>query len=202
MILALKRVYEAPEPGDGMRILVDRLWPRGIARDKAGIDLWLRDIAPSDALRKRFHAKPEAWDAFCAAYEAELQGEAAQAAAKDLRARLCGEGISPPYRELGRLRPGKARAHEDSRRRAANRAKRERAHDRETDPRHGRSRPRDRGGNRRLLDRSAEQSGPARGLSHNGGGDLGADGRKDRWLRPKRRHRGVAAWDRASPTPP
>ena len=87
-ILALKRVYEAPEPGDGMRILVDRLWPRGIARDKAGIDLWLRDIAPSDALRQSFHAKPDEWDAFCAAYEAELQGEAAQAAAKDLRERL------------------------------------------------------------------------------------------------------------------
>jgi len=87
-ILAVKRVYEAPEPGDGTRILVDRLWPRGVAKDKAGIDLWLRDIAPSDALRQRFHAKPDAWDAFCAAYEAELQGEAAQAAAQDLRDRL------------------------------------------------------------------------------------------------------------------
>lgn len=55
--LKLKRVYEAPEASDGTRILVDRLWPRGIAKDKARIDLWLKDIAPSDALRKRFHGK-------------------------------------------------------------------------------------------------------------------------------------------------
>ena len=86
--VALKRVYEPPDPGDGTRVLVDRLWPRGIARDKARIDLWLKDIAPSGALRKRFHAKPESWDAFCAAYAAELEGAAAQAAAKDLHDRL------------------------------------------------------------------------------------------------------------------
>jgi len=84
MALALKRVYLPPDAGDGTRILVDRLWPRGIAKDKARIDLWLKDIAPSDALRKRFHGKPDDWDAFCAAYFAELEGAAAQAAAKDL----------------------------------------------------------------------------------------------------------------------
>jgi uncharacterized protein YeaO (DUF488 family) len=82
--LAVKRVYDKPEAGDGTRILVDRLWPRGIAKDKAGIDLWLREIAPSDALRKRFHGKPDDWDAFCAAYDSELRGGAAQAAAKEL----------------------------------------------------------------------------------------------------------------------
>ena len=86
--LALKRVYAPPDAGDGTRILVDRLWPRGIARDKARIDLWLKDIAPSDALRKRFHGKPDDWDAFCAAYFAELEDAAAQAAAKDLLDRL------------------------------------------------------------------------------------------------------------------
>jgi uncharacterized protein YeaO (DUF488 family) len=86
--LAVKRVYEKPEAGDGTRILVDRLWPRGIAKDKAGIDLWLRDIAPSDALRKRFHGKPDDWDAFCAAYDSELRGAAAQAVARDLLHRL------------------------------------------------------------------------------------------------------------------
>jgi uncharacterized protein YeaO (DUF488 family) len=86
--LAVKRVYEAPDPGDGTRILVDRLWPRGLAKDKAKIDLWLKDIAPSDALRKRFHAKPAEWDAFRAAYADELKGAAAQAAAKTLRERL------------------------------------------------------------------------------------------------------------------
>ncbi|ACP26187.1 hypothetical protein NGR_c24300 [Sinorhizobium fredii NGR234] len=83
--LKLKRVYEAPEASDGTRILVDRLWPRGIAKDKARIDLWLKDIAPSDALRKRFHGKPEDWQAFCEAYAAELEGEGPQAAVKELR---------------------------------------------------------------------------------------------------------------------
>jgi uncharacterized protein YeaO (DUF488 family) len=86
--LALKRVYEPPDAGDGTRILVDRLWPRGIAKDRARIDLWLKDIAPSDALRKRFHARPEDWDAFRAAYQAELESPAAQAAAKELLDRM------------------------------------------------------------------------------------------------------------------
>ena len=84
----LKRVYALPHRDDGMRILVDRLWPRGIAKTEARIDLWLKDIAPSSALRKRFHGKPEDWDAFCAAYFAELEGAAAQAAAKELLACL------------------------------------------------------------------------------------------------------------------
>lgn len=86
--LVLKRVYEPPGAGDGTRILVDRLWPRGIARDKARIGLWLKDIAPSDALRKRFHSKPEDWKAFCTAYFDELEEAAAQAAVKDLLDRL------------------------------------------------------------------------------------------------------------------
>ena len=86
--LVLKRVYELPDQGDGTRILVDRLWPRGIAKDKARIDLWLKDIAPSDALRKRFHGKPDDWDAFRAAYFAELGGAAAKAAAQELLDRL------------------------------------------------------------------------------------------------------------------
>ena len=86
--LVLKRVYEPPSAGDGTRILVDRLWPRGIARDKARIDIWLKDIAPSDGLRKRFHGRPDEWDAFCAAYAAELETASAQAAAEDLLDRV------------------------------------------------------------------------------------------------------------------
>ena len=86
--LVLKRVYEQPQAGDGIRILVDRLWPRGIAKDKARVDLWLKDIAPSRGLRKRFHGKPDEWDAFCRAYFAELEGAAAQAATRDLLDRL------------------------------------------------------------------------------------------------------------------
>ena len=83
--LTIKRVYEPPAKNDGTRILVDRLWPRGIAKDKARIDLWLKDIAPSDGLRKRFHATPENWDEFRDAYAIELKATAAQAAAKLLR---------------------------------------------------------------------------------------------------------------------
>ncbi|WP_026618787.1 YeaO (DUF488 family protein) [Ensifer sp. WSM1721] len=95
--LQLKRVYEAPEASDGTRILVDRLWPRGIAKDKARIDLWLKDIAPSDALRKRFHGKPEDWEAFCKAYAAQLEGEAAQVAVSELRERLKGGPVTLLY---------------------------------------------------------------------------------------------------------
>jgi uncharacterized protein YeaO (DUF488 family) len=91
----LKRVYEPPAAGDGTRILVDRLWPRGIAKDKAKIDLWLRDIAPSDALRKRFHGHPEDWDAFRAAYAAELTR--AGEAVRDLRRYLRKGGVTLLY---------------------------------------------------------------------------------------------------------
>ena len=60
----LKRVYEAPAAGDGMRILVDRLWPRGVAKADAAVDLWLKDQAPSTALRKRFGHDPARWPEF------------------------------------------------------------------------------------------------------------------------------------------
>jgi uncharacterized protein YeaO (DUF488 family) len=84
----VKRVYEPAEPGDGLRVLVDRLWPRGISKDKARIDLWLKDIAPSDALRRRVHADPNAWDAFVIDYAHELEREAARSAVAELRKRL------------------------------------------------------------------------------------------------------------------
>lgn len=86
--LKLKRVYEPPEAADGTRILVDRLWPRGIAREKARVDLWLKAIAPSDALRQRFHRKPEEWEQFRAAYAAELEGPAAREALRELLDRM------------------------------------------------------------------------------------------------------------------
>jgi uncharacterized protein YeaO (DUF488 family) len=88
MALKIKRAYEEAAGDDGMRILVDRLWPRGIAKEKANVDLWLKEIAPSDSLRKRFHAKPEKWDAFLKAYFAELDSDAAAEAAKELRRHL------------------------------------------------------------------------------------------------------------------
>ena len=82
--IKLKRIYEAPAASDGTRILVDRLWPRGIA--KAKVDLWLKEMAPSDALRKRFHGHPEDWDEFRKAYAAELKQ--ADEAVKELRGHL------------------------------------------------------------------------------------------------------------------
>jgi uncharacterized protein YeaO (DUF488 family) len=92
--LRIKRVYASPEPADGTRILVDRLWPRGISRDRAAIDLWLKEIAPSDALRKRFHAKPEDWREFCVAYDAELEGNPAT---HDLIGRIKSEPVTLLY---------------------------------------------------------------------------------------------------------
>ena len=83
--MKIKRVYDAPDSGDGARILVDRLWPRGVSKAAAGIELWLKDISPSDDLRKRFHGQAESWDAFLQAYADELNGPAAQAAVKTLR---------------------------------------------------------------------------------------------------------------------
>ena len=76
--LTVKRVYDSPAPGDGTRILVDRLWPRGVSKDR--IDLWLKDLAPSDALRHEFHGHPDRWEEFCVAYATELGSPPAQAA--------------------------------------------------------------------------------------------------------------------------
>jgi uncharacterized protein YeaO (DUF488 family) len=84
--LRIKRVYDAPEKSDGARVLVDRLWPRGMAKDKARLDLWLKDISPSNELRRKFHAKPEDWDKFRAAYAKELKSAEAKAAIAELNA--------------------------------------------------------------------------------------------------------------------
>lgn len=69
----IKRVYEKPAKEDGMRILVDRLWPRGVSKEKAKIDLWLKDIAPSDGLRKWFGHQPTRWEEFRKRYLEELR---------------------------------------------------------------------------------------------------------------------------------
>ena len=84
--LSIKRIYEPASPQDGTRILVDRLWPRGIAREKIG--LWLKDIAPSDTLRHEFHGHPDRWAEFRAAYAAELGSPPAQAALATLEEKL------------------------------------------------------------------------------------------------------------------
>ncbi len=69
----LKRVYEKPSKDDGMRILVDRLWPRGLTKKKAAIDLWLKDIAPTAELRKWFGHDPAKWKTFQVRYRKELR---------------------------------------------------------------------------------------------------------------------------------
>jgi uncharacterized protein YeaO (DUF488 family) len=72
MAIALKRVYDAPSRSDGARILVDRLWPRGLTKAAAALDEWLRDLAPSDELRHWYHARPEQWANFRKKYLKEL----------------------------------------------------------------------------------------------------------------------------------
>ncbi|WP_320053170.1 DUF488 domain-containing protein [uncultured Acetobacteroides sp.] len=74
----LKRVYEKPEMEDGMRILVDRLWPRGLTKERARIDLWLKGIAPSTELRKWFGHDPAKWEQFKELYHRELEANAEQ----------------------------------------------------------------------------------------------------------------------------
>jgi uncharacterized protein YeaO (DUF488 family) len=71
-MIRLKRAYAAPASRDGLRILVERLWPRGISKDRAAIDLWLKDLAPSTELRKWFSHDPEKWDEFRQRYRIEL----------------------------------------------------------------------------------------------------------------------------------
>lgn len=70
--IIVKRVYEPPARSDGTRVLVDRLWPRGLSKERAAVDQWLRDLAPSDALRKWFHSHPDAWLLFRKRYLKEL----------------------------------------------------------------------------------------------------------------------------------
>ncbi|MEO6814596.1 MAG: DUF488 domain-containing protein [Ginsengibacter sp.] len=76
----LKRIYEKPEKEDGFRILVDRLWPRGLTKEKANVDLWLKEIAPTTELRKWFNHEPEKWNDFKKKYVTELKSNKASVA--------------------------------------------------------------------------------------------------------------------------
>lgn len=75
MSIRLKRAYDPPEKSDGTRILVDRLWPRGVTKQKAQIDYWPKEVAPSTELRKWFHHDPEKWDEFKVRYYQELDSQ-------------------------------------------------------------------------------------------------------------------------------
>ncbi len=93
MTVTLKRAYEKPSVSDGTRVLVERLWPRGLKKEVAALDAWLKDIAPSDALRRWFHARPAMWPVFRKKYLAELSAPQASQALKAL------------YKFAGRRRP-------------------------------------------------------------------------------------------------
>jgi len=81
-MIKTKRAYEKPAKEDGTRVLVDRLWPRGISKSAASVDEWLKEIAPSDGLRKWFHHDPSRWEDFRRRYTKELKGK------KDLTKKL------------------------------------------------------------------------------------------------------------------
>ena len=85
MMVQVKRAYEPPAAGDGYRVLVDRLWPRGLSKEAAKVDAWLKDLAPSDGLRSWFGHDVERWDEFRERYWQEL--EAQQAALEELAGR-------------------------------------------------------------------------------------------------------------------
>lgn len=84
MGVVVKRVYEAATPSDGVRVLVDRLWPRGLTKQAAAVKFWLRDLAPSDELQKWFHANPEGWRMFRERYLKELVNPESSAAVEKL----------------------------------------------------------------------------------------------------------------------
>jgi uncharacterized protein YeaO (DUF488 family) len=86
--LALKRVYEPAASTDGFRVLVDRLWPRGLRKEDAAIDHWAKALAPSTELRRWFGHRPERWEEFHSRYLAELDGEEAQEEIAALRRHL------------------------------------------------------------------------------------------------------------------
>lgn len=90
-MVRVARVYEERADGDGVRVLVDRLWPRGVRKDSAAFDEWLRDIAPSDELRRWYDHDPDKREEFVTRYLAELDAEAARAAFDRLR-QLAQEG--------------------------------------------------------------------------------------------------------------
>lgn len=110
LTIAVKRIHEPAGPGDGARFLVDRLWPRGVSKEKAAIAAWLKPLSPSDALRKRFHgetaASDEAWDAFRFDYFAELDagGDAVKAALFTLDAAARADPVTLLYAAKNEVR--------------------------------------------------------------------------------------------------
>ena len=97
--IRLKRAYDDPEKGDGFRVLVDRLWPRGVSKEDAKIDLWPKEIAPSDELRKEFHDDSAKWTEFKKRYRKELENaeDAAQEGIDDILEKLKRQNVTLVY---------------------------------------------------------------------------------------------------------
>lgn len=112
LAIQFKRAYDAPDPADGQRILADRLWPRGLAKAKAHIDYWAKDVTPSTPLRQWFHQHPTQFDDFRQRYLDELAALDAEhnATLADLRARLA-EGPVTLLTAAHRLEDGDAHTH-------------------------------------------------------------------------------------------
>ena len=90
--IRIKRAYDPPEPGDGLRILIDRLWPRGMPKSKLKLDAWVKHLAPSNALRKWYQHDPDKFTEFRKRYVAELKAQGEGLA--ELRARLKGRAVT------------------------------------------------------------------------------------------------------------
>ena len=91
----IKRIYDPAEPGDGYRVLIDHIWPRGVSRERARLDEWARELAPSDELRRWFGHVPERFEEFRTRYRAELAGHVAQL--KQLRERATSSRLTVVY---------------------------------------------------------------------------------------------------------
>jgi uncharacterized protein YeaO (DUF488 family) len=96
-MIRTKRAYEDPAPGDGRRVLVDRLWPRGVSKDEAALDDWFKELAPSDELREWFGHDADKWGKFRQRYRAELQAEEKQELLRDLAASARQGGVTLVY---------------------------------------------------------------------------------------------------------
>lgn len=90
--ISIRRIYEAPTASDGKRVLIDRIWPRGVRKDEAVFDEWLKDIAPSTELRKWFGHSPERWEKFRERYQAEIAANAETSEAFERLVELCRKG--------------------------------------------------------------------------------------------------------------
>src|SRR5690349_1607819 len=96
-MVQLKRAYEPASAEDGYRVLVERLWPRGVSKEEAHLDAWLKEIAPSAALRRWYNHEPAKWDEFKERYRAELSQPRQQEILSDLRERASRETVTLVY---------------------------------------------------------------------------------------------------------